>query len=142
MSRITYKKFKRSFKKLFKYYNKKLKFFYKHDEYFSSCIRYFVCNLMLLRDFSIIATDYMKIDSNPIITSISAAIAEYEAAHDCIHKYYNISSNNCATKKDESKEANEVAKEFFTEKQQHLSNFFAIILANIDTWSDFYDNSI
>ena len=96
-------------------------------------LEYFVTYLKYLRDYYILTS---KIDlSNKLdmkITSLIAAVAEYEEYMSCINKYYNIGTTIVRKNQEETEE--QVMKKYGAEKMLHWQKFWQFVSLNIERW--------
>lgn len=128
--------FNKEYKKLYNSYNKKL--LAEHKLSFSTLdnnMKYFITYLKYLRDY------YLLIDSvaqsedavNVKTATLVAAINEYEKYVNCINNYYKLNGNIAEKISDESEE--EVAKKYNLEKKFHWTNFWQLVMTNMEGWS-------
>ena len=62
-----------------------------------------------------------------------AAVDEYEKYINCINNYYKLNGNIAEKISDESEE--EVAKKYNLEKKFHWTNFWQLVMTNMEGWS-------
>lgn len=128
--------FNKEYKKLYNSYNKKL--LAEHKLSFSTLdnnMKYFITYLKYLRDY------YLLIDSvaqsedavNVKTATLVAAVNEYEKYVNCINNYYKLNGNIAEKISDESEE--EVAKKYNLEKKFHWTNFWQLVMTNMEGWS-------
>jgi hypothetical protein len=129
--------FKKNYKKLYKNYDKRLKAI--HKESFGNGrapLDYFVTYLQFLRDQRLLTSPLLKEEmdttSNVELTSIVAALSEYEYYEECIENYY-IIENNVVVHKPEFTEE-EARTKFQEERLKHWEAFWNLVKLCIEGW--------
>ena len=95
-------------------------------------MEYFVTYLKYLRDYYLLTepTPETKEEVNLKTASLVTAVSEYEKYNTCIAKYYKLNGNAIERISDESEE--EVAKKYNLEKKFHWTNFWQLVMTNIE----------
>lgn len=128
--------FNKEYKKLYNSYNKKL--LAEHKLSFSTLdnnMKYFITYLKYLRDYYLLTDSAAQLEDavNVKTATLVAAVNEYEKYVNCINNYYKLNGNIAEKISDESEE--EVAKKYNLEKKFHWTNFWQLIMTNIEGWS-------
>ena len=129
-------KFNKEYKKLYNSYNKKL--LAEHKLSFSALdnnMKYFITYLKYLRDYYLLTDSVAQSEDavNVKTATLVAAINEYEKYVNCINNYYKLNGNIAEKISDESEE--EVAKKYNLEKKFHWTNFWQLVMTNMEGWS-------
>ena len=128
--------FNKEYKKLYNSYNKKL--LAEHKLSFSTLdnnMKYFITYLKYLRDYYLLtdsvaqSEDTVNVKTAPLV----AAVDEYEKYVNCINNYYKLNGDIAEKISDESEE--EVAKKYNLEKKFHWTNFWQLVMTNMEGWS-------
>lgn len=128
--------FNKEYKKLYNSYNKKL--LAEHKLNFSTLdnnMSYFITYLKYLRDYYLLNDNIAQLEDtiNVKTATLVAAVDEYEKYISCINNYYKLNGNIAEKISDESEE--EVAKKYNLEKNFHWTNFWQLVMTNIEGWS-------
>ena len=128
--------FNKEYKKLYNSYNKKL--LAEHKLNFSTLdnnMSYFITYLKYLRDYYLLNDNTAQLEDNINVktATLVAAVDEYEKYINCINNYYKLNGNIAEKISDESEE--EVAKKYNLEKNFHWTNFWQLVMTNIEGWS-------
>lgn len=128
--------FNKEYKKLYNSYNKKL--LAEHKLSFSTLdnnMKYFITYLKYLRDYYLLADSAAQSEDtvNVKTATLVAAVNEYEKYVNCINNYYKLNGNTAEKISDESEE--EVAKKYNLEKKFHWTNFWQLVMTNMEGWS-------
>ena len=128
--------FNKEYKKLYNSYNKKL--LAEHKLSFSTLdnnMGYFITYLKYLRDYYLLTDSNAQLEDtiNVKTATLVAAVDEYEKYINCINDYYKLNGNIAEKISDESEE--EVAKKYNLEKKFHWTNFWQLVMTNIEGWS-------
>ena len=128
--------FNKEYKELYNSYNKKL--LAEHKLSFSTLdnnMKYFITYLKYLRDYYLLTDSTAQSEDtvNVKIATLVAAINEYEKYVNCINNYYKLNGNIAEKISDESEE--EVAKKYNLEKKFHWTNFWQLVMTNMEGWS-------
>ena len=128
--------FNKEYKELYNSYNKKL--LAEHKLSFSNLnnnMGYFITYLKYLRDYYLLTDSNAQLEDpiNVKTATLVAAVDEYEQYINCINKYYKLNGNNVERISDEPEE--EVAKKYNLEKKFHWTNFWQLVMTNIEGWS-------
>lgn len=128
--------FNKEYKELYNSYNKKL--LAEHKLNFSALdnnMSYFITYLKYLRDYYLLTDSNVQSEDaiNVKTATLVAAVDEYEQYINCINKYYKLNGNNVERISDEPEE--EVAKKYNLEKKFHWTNFWQLVMTNIEGWS-------
>ena len=128
--------FNKEYKKLYNSYNKKL--LAEHKLSFSTLdnnMKYFITYLKYLRDYYLLTDSAAQSEDavNVKTATLVAAVNEYEKYVNCINNYYKLNGNIAEKISDESEE--EVAKKYNLEKKFHWTNFWQLVMTNIEGWS-------
>ena len=128
--------FNKEYKKLYNSYNKKL--LAEHKLSFSTLdnnMKYFITYLKYLRDYYLLTDSVAQSEDtvNVKTATLVAAVNEYEKYVNCINNYYELNGNIAEKISDESEE--EVAKKYNLEKKFHWTNFWQLVMTNIEGWS-------
>ena len=128
--------FNKEYKKLYNSYNKKL--LAEHKLSFSTLdnnMKYFITYLKYLRDYYLLTDSTAQAEDavNVKTATLVAAVNEYEKYVNCINNYYKLNGNIAEKISDESEE--EVAKKYNLEKKFHWTNFWQLVMTNIEGWS-------
>ena len=128
--------FNKEYKKLYNSYNKKL--LAEHKLSFSTLdnnMKYFITYLKYLRDYYLLTDSVAQSEDtvNVKTATLVAAINEYEKYVNCINNYYKLNGNIAEKISDESEE--EVAKKYNLEKKFHWTNFWQLVMTNMEGWS-------
>lgn len=128
--------FNKEYKKLYNSYNKKL--LAEHKLNFSTLdnnMSYFITYLKYLRDYYLLNDNIAQLEDtiNVKTATLVAAVDEYEKYINCINNYYKLNGNIAEKISDESEE--EVAKKYNLEKNFHWTNFWQLVMTNIEGWS-------
>lgn len=128
--------FSKQYKTLCDSYNKKL--LAEHKANFSilnNNMDYFITYLKYLRDYYLLTDKVVDIDdtNNVKTATLVAAVSEYEKYISCIGNYYKLNGNTIERITDEPEE--EVAKKYNLEKKFHWTNFWQLVMTNIEGWS-------
>ena len=128
--------FNKEYKKLYNSYNKKL--LAEHKSSFSTLdnnMKYFITYLKYLRDYYLLTDSVAQSEDtvNVKTATLVAAVNEYEKYVNCINNYYKLNGNIAEKISDESEE--EVAKKYNLEKKFHWTNFWQLVMTNMEGWS-------
>lgn len=128
--------FNKEYKKLYNSYNKKL--LAEHKLSFSTLdnnMKYFITYLKYLRDYYLLTDNTTQAEDavNVKTATLVAAVNEYEKYVNCINNYYKLNGNIAEKISDESEE--EVAKKYNLEKKFHWTNFWQLVMTNMEGWS-------
>ena len=128
--------FNKEYKELYNSYNKKL--LAEHRLSFSTLdnnMKYFITYLKYLRDYYLLTDSVAQSEDtvNVKTATLVAAVNEYEKYVNCINNYYKLNGNIAEKISDESEE--EVAKKYNLEKKFHWTNFWQLVMTNIEGWS-------
>ena len=128
--------FNKEYKELYDSYNKKL--LAEHKLNFSTLdnnMSYFITYLKYLRDYYLLNDNIAQLEDtiNVKTATLVAAVDEYEKYINCINNYYKLNGNIVEKISDESEE--EVAKKYNLEKKFHWTNFWQLVMTNIEGWS-------
>ena len=128
--------FNKEYKELYNSYNKKL--LAEHKLSFSTLdnnMKYFITYLKYLRDYYLLNDNIAQLEDtiNVKTATLVAAVDEYEKYVNCINNYYKLNGNIAEKISDESEE--EVAKKYNLEKNFHWTNFWQLVMTNIEGWS-------
>lgn len=128
--------FNKEYKELYNSYNKKL--LAEHKLSFSTLdnnMGYFITYLKYLRDYYLLTDSNAQLEDtiNVKTATLVAAVDEYEKYINCINNYYKLNGNIVEKISDESEE--EVAKKYNLEKKFHWTNFWQLVMTNIEGWS-------
>ena len=128
--------FNKEYKELYNSYNKKL--LAEHKLSFSTLdnnMKYFITYLKYLRDYYLLTDNAAQAEDavNVKTATLVAAVNEYEKYVNCINNYYKLNGNIAEKISDESEE--EVAKKYNLEKKFHWTNFWQLVMTNIEGWS-------
>ena len=129
-------KFNKEYKELYNSYNKKL--LAEHKLSFSTLdnnMKYFITYLKYLRDYYLLTDSVAQSEDtvNVKTATLVAAVNEYEKYVNCINNYYKLNGNIAEKISDESEE--EVAKKYNLEKKFHWTNFWQLVMTNMEGWS-------
>lgn len=126
----------KQYKHLFSAYDKKLKQIHKTNfANMSNNMEYFITYLKMLRDYCLLNNDKKNVEELVDLrtTTLVAAVSEYEKYVNCIDNYYKLNGNTIEKKTDEPDE--EVTKKYNLEKKFHWTNFWQLVMTNIEDWS-------
>ena len=128
--------FNKEYKELYNSYNKKL--LAEHKLSFSTLdnnMGYFITYLKYLRDYYLLTDSNAQLEDtiNVKTATLVTAVDEYEKYINCINNYYKLNGNIAEKISDESEE--EVAKKYNLEKKFHWTNFWQLVMTNIEGWS-------
>ena len=128
--------FNKEYKELYNSYNKKL--LAEHKLSFSTLdnnMKYFITYLKYLRDYYLLTDSVAQSEDTVNVKSATlvAAVNEYEKYVHCINNYYKLNGNIAEKISDESEE--EVAKKYNLEKKFHWTNFWQLVMTNMEGWS-------
>ena len=128
--------FNKEYKELYNSYNKKL--LAEHKLSFSTLdnnMKYFITYLKYLRDYYLLTDSIAQSEDtvNVKTATLVAAVNEYEKYVNCINNYYKLNGDIAEKISDESEE--EVAKKYNLEKKFHWTNFWQLVMTNIEGWS-------
>ena len=128
--------FNKEYKELYNSYNKKL--LAEHKLSFSALdnnMKYFITYLKYLRDYYLLTDSVAQSEDtvNVKTATLVAAVNEYEKYVNCINNYYKLNGNIAEKISDESEE--EVAKKYNLEKKFHWTNFWQLVMTNMEGWS-------
>lgn len=128
--------FNKKYKELYDSYNKKL--LAEHKLSFSTLdnnMGYFITYLKYLRDYYLLTDSNAQLEDtiNVKTATLVTAVDEYEKYINCINNYYKLNGNIVEKISDESEE--EVAKKYNLEKNFHWTNFWQLVMTNIEGWS-------
>ena len=128
--------FNKEYKELYNSYNKKL--LAEHKLNFSTLnnnMKYFITYLKYLRDYYLLTDSNAQLEDtiNVKTATLVAAVDEYEKYINCINNYYKLNGNIAEKISDESEE--EVAKKYNLEKKFHWTNFWQLVMTNMEGWS-------
>lgn len=128
--------FNKEYKELYNSYNKKL--LAEHKLSFSTLdnnMKYFITYLKYLRDYYLLTDSIAQSEDtvNVKTATLVAAVNEYEKYVNCINNYYKLNGNIAEKISDESEE--EVAKKYNLEKKFHWTNFWQLVMTNMEGWS-------
>ena len=128
--------FNKEYKELYNSYNKKL--LAEHKLSFSTLdnnMKYFITYLKYLRDYYLLTDSVAKSEDtvNVKTATLVAAVNEYEKYVNCINNYYKLNGDIAEKISDESEE--EVAKKYNLEKKFHWTNFWQLVMTNMEGWS-------
>ena len=125
--------FNKEYKELYNSYNKKL--LAEHKLSFSTLdnnMGYFITYLKYLRDYYLLTDNNAQLEDtiNVKTATLVAAVDEYEKYINCINNYYKLNGNIAEKISDEPEE--EVAKKYNLEKNFHWTNFWQLVMTNIE----------
>ena len=128
--------FNKEYKELYNSYNKKL--LAEHKLSFSTLdnnMKYFITYLKYLRDYYLLTDSVAQSEDtvNVKTATLVAALNEYEKYVNCINNYYKLNGDIAEKISDESEE--EVAKKYNLEKKFHWTNFWQLVMTNMEGWS-------
>ena len=128
--------FNKEYKKLYNSYNKKL--LAEHKLSFSTLdnnMKYFITYLKYLRDYYLLTDSVAQSEDtvNVKTATLVAAVNEYEKYVNCINNYYKLNGDIAEKISNESEE--EVAKKYNLEKKFHWTNFWQLVMTNMEGWS-------
>ena len=128
--------FNKEYKELYNSYNKKL--LAEHKLSFSTLdnnMKYFITYLKYLRDYYLLTDSAAQSEDtvNVKTATLVAAVNEYEKYINCINNYYKLNGDIAEKISDESEE--EVAKKYNLEKKFHWTNFWQLVMTNMEGWS-------
>lgn len=128
--------FNKEYKELYNSYNKKL--LAEHKLSFSTLdnnMKYFITYLKYLRDYYLLTDSVAQSEDtvNVKTATLVAAVDEYEKYVNCINNYYKLNGDIAEKISDESEE--EVAKKYNLEKKFHWTNFWQLVMTNMEGWS-------
>ena len=128
--------FNKEYEELYNSYNKKL--LAEHKLSFSTLdnnMGYFITYLKYLRDYYLLNDNTAQLEDtiNVKTATLVAAVDEYEKYINCINNYYKLNGNIAEKISDEPEE--EVAKKYNLEKNFHWTNFWQLVMTNIEGWS-------
>lgn len=128
--------FNKEYKELYNSYNKKL--LAEHKLSFSTLdnnMKYFITYLKYLRDYYLLTDSVAQAEDavNVKTATLVAAVNEYEKYVSCINNYYKLNGNIAEKISDEPEE--EVAKKYNLEKKFHWTNFWQLVMTNMEGWS-------
>ena len=128
--------FNKEYKELYNSYNKKL--LAEHKLSFSTLdnnMKYFITYLKYLRDYYLLTDSVAQSEDtvNVKTATLVAAVNEYEKYVNCINNYYKLNGDIAEKISDESEE--EVAKKYNLEKKFHWTNFWQLVMTNMEGWS-------
>ena len=128
--------FNKEYKELYDSYNKKL--LAEHKLSFSTLdnnMGYFITYLKYLRDYYLLTDSNAQLEDtiNIKTATLVTAVDEYEKYINCINNYYKLNGNIAEKISDEPEE--EVAKKYNLEKNFHWTNFWQLVMTNIEGWS-------
>ena len=128
--------FNKEYKELYNSYNKKL--LAEHKLSFSTLdnnMGYFITYLKYLRDYYLLTDSNAQLEDtiNVKTATLVTAVDEYEKYVNCINNYYKLNGNIAEKISDEPEE--EVAKKYNLEKNFHWTNFWQLVMTNIEGWS-------
>ena len=128
--------FNKEYKELYNSYNKKL--LAEHKLSFSTLdnnMKYFITYLKYLRDYYLLTDSVAQSEDtvNVKTATLVAAVNEYEKYVNCINNYYKLNGNIAEKISDEPEE--EVAKKYNLEKKFHWTNFWQLVMTNMEGWS-------
>ena len=128
--------FNKEYKKLYNSYNKKL--LAEHKLSFSTLdnnMKYFITYLKYLRDYYLLTDSVAQSEDtvNVKTATLVAAVNEYEKYVNCINNYYKLNGNIAAKISDAPEE--EVANKYTLEKKFHWTNFWQLVMPNMEGWS-------
>ena len=128
--------FNKEYKKLYNSYNKKL--LAEHKLSFSTLdnnMKYFITYLKYLRDYYLLTDSIAQSEDtvNVKTATLVAAVNEYEKYVNCINNYYKLNGDIAEKISNESEE--EVAKKYNLEKKFHWTNFWQLVMTNMEGWS-------
>ena len=128
--------FNKEYKELYNSYNKKL--LAEHKLSFSTLdnnMKYFITYLKYLRDYYLLTDSVAQAEDavNVKTATLVAAVNEYEKYVNCINNYYRLNGDIAEKISNESEE--EVAKKYNLEKKFHWTNFWQLVMTNMEGWS-------
>ena len=128
--------FNKEYKELYNSYNKKL--LAEHKLSFSTLdnnMKYFITYLKYLRDYYLLTDSVAQSEDtvNVKTATLVTAVNEYEKYVNCINNYYKLNGDIAEKISDESEE--EVAKKYNLEKKFHWTNFWQLVMTNMEGWS-------
>ena len=128
--------FNKEYKELYNSYNKKL--LAEHKLSFSTLdnnMKYFITYLKYLRDYYLLTDSVAQSEDtvNVKTATLVAAVNEYEKYVNCINNYYKLNGDIAEKISDEPEE--EVAKKYNLEKKFHWTNFWQLVMTNMEGWS-------
>ena len=128
--------FNKEYKELYNSYNKRL--LAEHKLSFSTLdnnMKYFITYLKYLRDYYLLTDSVAQSEDtvNVKTATLVAAVNEYEKYVNCINNYYKLNGDIAEKISDESEE--EVAKKYNLEKKFHWTNFWQLVMTNMEGWS-------
>lgn len=121
---------------IFSEYNKKL--LAEHKANFSTGgngLSYFVTYLRMLRDYHILAgmPTEEATAADVKAATLTTALAEFDNYQTCITKYYRLNGETVERIGNGTEE--EVAKKYNSELKFHWTNFWQLVMANIEDWA-------
>jgi len=124
-------------KKLSSYYDRKLRECHKYSfNAVDNNLDYFVTYLKFLRDYFLLTTPAEQQKKQPLkITSLVAAVGEYEKYSSCIFNYYKVNDKDEITEIQTDMDKKEVAAAYWKERNEHWGNFWQLIMLNIESWT-------
>ena len=128
--------FNKQYKALCNQYNKKLLADHKANfSVLNNNLDYFITYLKYLRDYYLLTDTTTQLEDtvNMKTATLVAAVSEYEKYINCIGNYYKLNGNVIEKKTDEPDE--EVTKKYNLEKKFHWTNFWQLVMTNIEEWS-------
>ena len=128
--------FNKEYKELYNSYNKKLLAEHKLSFFFFfNNMGYFITYFRYLRDYYLLNDNTAQLEDtiNVKTATLVAAVDEYEKYINCINNYYKLNGNIAEKISDEPEE--EVAKKYNLEKNFHWTNFWQLVMTNIEGWS-------
>ena len=128
--------FNKEYKELYDSYHKKLLAEHKlNSSALDNNMSYFITYLKYLRDYYLLNDNIAQLEDtiNVKTATLVAAVDEYEKYINCINNYYKLNGNIAEKISDESEE--EVAKKYNLEKKFHWTNFWQLVMTNIEGWS-------
>ena len=129
--------FDKQYKDIYNEYDKKLLALHKANfSALNNNMDYFITYLRCLRDAHLL--NEAKVDTpeevNVSTAALVTAVKEYESYKTCITKYYKLDGNTVKRITDDPEE--EVAKKFDLERKFHWTNFWQLVMANIEDWGN------
>ena len=128
--------FPKQYKKLYNTYSKKLLATHKANfSILNNNMDYFITYLKMLRDYYLLTEPEPTNEKNVSLktATLVAAVSEYEKYITCITNYYKLDNNTVKKISEESDE--EVSKKYNIEKKFHWTNFWQLVMNNIEDWS-------
>jgi hypothetical protein len=128
------KQFRKQHKRIYASYKKRLRALHKQTLDLNDPTEYFVTYLRLLRDYYLLTgqkTTEIRQDQFEL-SSLIAAISEYEKSQSCIHNYYKVDNGVVSRIIDGTEE--EILEKYSTEKAFHWDAFWNLVRLGLESW--------